>query len=104
MIRIPMQKLPNQTLSIVLDGQNCVINLRQNGDRMYSTLTANDMKVCSGHACLNAEPIPVWGTARFSGKLFFVDTKGKEHPTYEGLGDRFELLYVTDEEWRELTA
>lgn len=104
MIRIPMQKLPNQTFSIVLGGQNCVINLRQNGGRMYATLTANDAKVCDGHACLNAEPIPVWGTTRFSGKLFFIDTTGKEHPAYEGLGDRFELLYVTDEEWRELTA
>lgn len=29
------------------------------------------------------------------GKIFVVDTEGKqENPTYEGLGDRFKVLYV----------
>ena len=43
MLRIPLQTLPNQEFSIVLDGQNCVINLRQMGGFLYLTLTADEV-------------------------------------------------------------
>lgn len=63
MIEIPLQKLPHQEFSIVLDGQNCVLELRQMGSFLYLTLTADEVKICDSHACQSGEPIPVWNTA-----------------------------------------
>ena len=104
MIRIPTQQLPNQEFSVVLDGQNCVINIRQQGAFMYLTLTADRQKICDAHVCQNATAIPVWNTPTFKGRLFFVDTGGGQNaPRYEELGDRFELYYATEEEWLQLT-
>ena len=77
MIEIPLQKLPHQEFSIVLDGQNCVLELRQMGSFLYLTLTADEVKICDSHACQSGEPIPVWNTPLFSGRLFFQDGNGK---------------------------
>lgn len=105
MIRIPLQQIPNQEFSIVLDGQNCVINLRQMGGFLYLTLTADEVKICDTHVCQAGEPIPVWNTPLFSGRLFFIDENGKfAPPQYEALGERFILNYATADEWQELTA
>lgn len=104
MIQIPLQPIPNQELSVVLDGQNCVINLRQMGGFMFLTLTADDVKICDAHVCQAGEPIPVWGTPLFSGRLFFVDQNGKfQAPGYEELDTRFVLYYATADEWQALT-
>lgn len=104
MIQIPLQKLPNQELSIVLDGQNCVLNLRQQGGFLYLTLTADEVKICDAHICQAAEPIPVWNTPNFLGRLFFADKNGGlQPPQYEKLGDRFSLYYATADEWQQLT-
>ena len=105
MIEIPLQKLPHQEFSSVLDGQNCVLELRQMGSFLYLTLTADEVKICDSHACQSGEPIPVWNTPLFSGRLFFQDGNGKlKAPQYDGLSDRYTLYYVTAEEWQELTA
>lgn len=105
MIQIPLQKLPNQELSVVLDGQNCVLNLRQMGPFLYLTLTADEVKICDSHVCQTGEPIPVWNTPLFSGRLFFQDSNGEfKAPQYNELGDRYTLYYATAEEWQELTA
>lgn len=79
MIRIPLQTLPNQEFSIVLDGQNCVINLRQMGGFLYLTLTADEVKICDSHVCRTMSPIPVWNTPDFAGRLFFLDSGGNPH-------------------------
>jgi hypothetical protein len=35
----------------------------------------------------------------FIGNLLFVDTQGSSDPTYDGLGSRFSLVYLTAEEY-----
>lgn len=105
MIQIPLQKLPYQELSIVLDGQNCVIAVRQMGPFLYLTLTADEEKICDSHVCQTGEPIPVWNTPRFSGRLFWQDANGTfQPPQYDELGERFTLYYATADEWQALTA
>ena len=89
----------------MLDGQNCVLELRQMGSFLYLTLTADETKICDSHVCQSGEPIPVWNTPTFSGRLVFQDDNGKlKAPQYDGLSDRYTLYYVTAEEWQELTA
>ena len=60
MQRVPLQNIPAQQFSIVLDGQNSVVTLRQLGGALFMDLEVNGEKVVSGHICQNCEPIPVW--------------------------------------------
>lgn len=105
MVEIPLQTLPNQEFSAVLGGQNCVVNIRQAGGFCYLSLTADGQRICAGHVCQSGEPIPVWNTPDFSGRLFFVDENGRfAAPEYSELGTRYRLFYATAEEWQQLTA
>ena len=63
MQRVPLQNIPAQQFSIVLDGQNSVVTLRQLGGALFMDLEVNGEKVVSGHICQNCEPIPVWSSA-----------------------------------------
>ena len=104
MYKIPLQPVPNQSFSVVLDEQNCRINIRQMGSSLFLSLTADELDVCKTHICQNRELIPAWSTNRFKGKLAFVDQIGKSHPEYSELGSRYTLCYLTEEECSQLTA
>ena len=104
MMRIPLQALPNQQFSCVLGDQNCVVTVRQIGTALYLSCVADDESICDGHICNDREPIPSWETNRFDGKFVFQDSIGKKHPSYEELGTRFQLYYMTAEEWRQLMS
>lgn len=102
MMRIPLQAVPNQTLSVVLDDQNCTITVRQIGDRLYLSLVSDLQDVCNAHIVQNRVSMPSWSTTRFLGRLVFVDAEGTAHPSYDGLGTRFFLYYLTEDEWQAL--
>lgn len=104
MYTIPLQPVPNQSFSVVLDDQNCRINIRQMGSALFLSLTADDVDVCKTHICQNREQIPAWSTNLFKGKLVFADQDGKNHPEYSELGTRYVLCYLTEEECNQLTA
>lgn len=44
---IPLTPIPHQQFSIVLDGQNCVITLRQMGNGLYASGTIDQVDVFS---------------------------------------------------------
>ena len=98
---IPLTPIPHQQFSIVLDGQNCVITLRQMGNGLYASGTIDQVDVFSEQLCNNRIPVPAFKTNDFSGHLVFVDTHGSEHPRYDELGSRFKLYYLSEgEEWQ----
>lgn len=43
MMRIPLSNIPNQRFSVVLDGQNCTISLKQNGGALYLSLAVDQV-------------------------------------------------------------
>lgn len=93
--QISIQAIPNQSASVLLDDQECEIHLRQLGNSLFMSLKVDDESIFDNVYCPIAVPIngaPVLG---FSGALFFTDTKGKEPPQWEGLGDRWLLFYAT---------
>ena len=101
MQKIPLSTNPNQQSSCVLNDQNCVITLRQNGQWVYLTLEVDQEKVCDGVACRDRSPLPPFSTTKFSGRLIFVDTKCKSRPNYKEFESRYILVYLTAEEARQ---
>lgn len=100
MIEIPLQQSPFQKLSTVLDGQNCEIEVRQLGNRIYCSLKSNDVQIVTNAIALNFTEINPYPNQFFNGSLFFYDSEGDEPPKWRELGTRFKLMYIRDNERR----
>ena len=97
-VEIPVDAIPWQEFSIVLNDYKCLISLRQVAENIYCDLTVDDIEICKGAICEDHSAINQYPSRYFDGVLYFVDTKGKENPQYQGLGDRWILLYEYEDE------
>lgn len=98
MISIPVSDIANAEFSIVLNGQNCVLGIRQLGGRLYMTLSVDQQTIFENELCCNKRLMPVFETPLFTGKFRWTDSLGSNHPAYPGLGARYQLSYLTSEE------
>lgn len=105
MLEIPLEAVPNQRLLAVLAGQNCTISVYQRGRRMYLDLAGDDKIVRQGAVCLPRVPL-LGDVQQFAGQLFFVDMGAQpvrqEPPQWQGLGSRWKLIYLDNEELQTL--
>lgn len=104
---IPIQAVPVQTVSTVVDGQNCQIYLNQTSYGMLFDLNVNGIDVVDAIACQDANPLVCIQYNGFQGNFFFIDTQGNEDPpagnvgdpsSAVGLGSRWQLVYITADE------
>lgn len=99
MIAIPLQPIPAQTFNISLAGQPCRITLYQKGDHFYLDLTVNGVVALQSRMVLNSAWIVRYGYLGLVGDLVMFDTQGtNDSPTYDGLGTRYQLYYLTPDE------
>lgn len=91
---IPLQAVPNQTLSTIIGNQNCRINVYQLFFGLYLDLIVNGVPVRAGVSCLNRNRLIRYKYLPFIGDLVFFDTQGSLDPVYTGLGGRFQLAYL----------
>lgn len=94
--QIPVDPVPYQEFAVILNGQNCFITLRQMGDFIYMSLRVDNTVIYNNLICDVNRVINIYPDANFSGKFFFVDTKGKAKPEYSGLNSRWLLYYSED--------
>lgn len=93
---IPLKSVPNQTATMLLASQLTKISLYTLIDgRLYADVLVNDQVIIQGVICQNANRLMRSAYLGFSGDLAFVDTKGSSDPTYDGLGARYQLWYLT---------
>jgi len=113
MLQIPLAAVPSQTLSIVLDGQNCQIAVYQKqpivdeygvAAGLFFDLTVGGVDIINTARCLDRTPIledrQYLGVV---GEFMFLDTLATgggpptfngQPPYYTGLGSQFVLLYL----------
>lgn len=97
---IPIQAAANQILQSRVAGQNVTINLYdKHAQGLFADASADGVTLITGVLCLDANPIIPTHYLGFSGNFIFVDTQGNSDPTYAGLGSRFQLVYLTAEEY-----
>lgn len=94
MLVIPLQALPNQSVTALLGQQNCIIDVYQKYTGLYCDLYSNDVLVRGGIICLNSNRIVREEYLNFGGDLIFYDLQGQTDPVYTGLGGRYQLLYL----------
>ena len=95
---IPLQASPSQTVSVVLDGQSCRVNVYQKSTGFYFDLLKNGQTIVSCRICRDRVRLIRYEYLGFYGDLFFFDVQGLNDPAYTGLGDRYLLAYLTKSE------
>lgn len=121
---VPLAPNPNQTLQIVLAGQNCAIELRTldgyavtdnvdfSGSQKYIafTLDVAGVSITRAQNCLNLKRLLINRQyLGFAGDFMFVDTQpdpltGPADPQWEGLGTRWQLIYLNASELNATVA
>lgn len=109
---IPLVAEPSQTLSVVLGGQACQINLYsletpgpilgsatttelKGYPALYMDLVSNGEPVISCRICRNAIRMLLDAQYQgFIGDLEFIDTLSSTDPIYTGLGTQYQLVYL----------
>lgn len=98
---VPLDAVPNQTLSIALGGQNCQLNIYQKTvpvSALYMDVYVNNAPIILGVWCENLNRIVRSAYLGFIGDFVFNDTQGSSDPYYTGLGSRFLLQYLTTDD------
>jgi hypothetical protein len=95
---VPLQSVPDQTTQVILGGQNCQLNVYQSPDALFMDVLVNDTPVVTARICENLNRIIRYAYLGFIGDLAFNDTQGTSDPSYTGLGERFQLLYLSTAE------
>ena len=98
MVTIPIQAVGNQTLNVTLNNQNVQIGLYQKRLGLFVDTYVNGTAISLGVLAHDWNPLVKCTYNGFSGQLLFVDTQGTDDPTYDGLGARYVLVYLTDDE------
>jgi len=95
-VYIPLQQVPSQQVSVVLSDQNCIISLRQLGERQYFSLSIDGTVICSNVLLVNISKIVRAEYKGLAGDFMVVDLQGSDYPEYTGWGDRWLLLFNPD--------
>lgn len=94
-LELPVTAIPNQRFSVELDKQQVDIELRQIGKALMASLWIDEVSVFQNSICGYHARLGQYASNLFSGALFFHDTLGTTDPSYEGLGVRYKLYFVS---------
>jgi len=98
MQNISLKPLKAQEVNVTLNGQATTLRIVQRSTGMFMDIGVNNTWIAQGVICLNGNKIVRYPHLKFSGDLVFADTKGALDPSYDELGTRFKLFYLTAEE------
>lgn len=90
---IPLRAVQSQTLTVVLSGQNCRLNVYQKSTGLFLDLYISDSPVLTTVLCRDRVKIVRDEYRAFVGDLAFADQQGNDDPEFTGLGSRFILYY-----------
>lgn len=99
MQNIPLQGVPSQTVKVILANQNCQIYVYQKQENIYVDMNVDGVDIVTGVIARDVVPIVCREYAGFLGNLLFDDSQGQSDPFYLGLGTRFCLIYLTEDEY-----
>ena len=90
---IPLRPVADQQFDIVMNKQPCTLRLYQRRGAVYLDLYLRGRYILTGVLCRDRGYLIDNDYLGFSGNLFFVDQRGEQDPQYDGLGDRWLLMY-----------
>lgn len=102
---IPLGAVPNQSLSIRLEGSRYVLRLKEAGGMMAIDIDRDGDRVVSGMRCAAGTPLlPYEYLERQAGNFMFVSSEPGAIPYWRDFGTRTRLFYLTAAEVRNDAA
>jgi hypothetical protein len=98
MLEVPLRPLPNQTVQVQLAGQACSLDVYQLAYGLFVNVWVNNSMIIGGVVAENRNRIVRSRYLGLVGDFIFVDRQGTADPVYTGLGDRFALVYLENDE------
>ena len=102
MQEVPLQPIPAQIVKTVLADKIVTLKVYQLRYGMFIDVSINSELEIGAVICENMNRIirSAYLNEEFSfgGDFVFQDTEGSRDPTFEGLGSRYKLLYLTQAE------
>ncbi len=97
MLQIPISAVTNQTLNVLLNNQNCKINLYFRNSNMYFDLYIQELPQILGVKCCQSPLIPyIYLTKLLGGNFAFVDNENADsYPIYTKFGKSQFLVFFT---------
>lgn len=104
MLIVPTLPVPSQTMQVNLANQICNIDLYQKDSGLFIDLyfQGQDAPVVAGVICENLNRIVRDAYLGFTGDFVFIDSQGTSDPTFDGLGTRFSLAYLSADDLTEI--
>lgn len=94
---IPIQPIPNQVVTVLINNQKLKIELRQKSTGLYCSLFLDDVLKLRNIICHDRVAFPEDSYHGLNCTLQFVDTQGLDDPEYSLLGSRFLLAALTND-------
>lgn len=101
MLIVPLQAVPNQTLTVPLVDQSVDLNVYQNSTGLYIDVLVFGEPIILGVLCESFNRIVRDLYLGFVGDFMFYDAQGGDSPIdpdYTGFGTRFFLVYIEVDE------
>lgn len=99
MVTIPLSATPSQIVRTIVADQNTTLIIYDKNGRLYADVSFNGQQLVAAALCHDIDPILCRDYLAFSGNFIFVDTLGNSDPTWDALGSRYQLLYLTAAEY-----
>ena len=98
MLNIPLQAVPNQSLSVLLDGNNYEIKIKSIGDELMAIdIVKNNVSLIEGQRMVPSFFLIPYGYKGQDGNFSLI-TDNNEYPFYELFGISQSLLYFSPED------
>lgn len=94
---IPLDAVPNQSLSVTVDDNRWQLLFKEANGVMVVTITLNELLILSSHRLVANEPMIPYEYLQGSGG-FILYTINDEIPWWTDFGLRHTLLYYSEEE------
>lgn len=101
MLVVPLRPIPNQALQVQLGGQACNLAVYQTVLGLFMDVSVGSTLIIAGVLCENLNRIVRSEYLGFLGDFAFADTQGTSDPEYAGLGSRWQLLYLDEDDLEE---
>lgn len=102
MLIVPLQPVPSQLVTVLLNNQPCQIQVDQKSTGLFLNLSVGNTLIIGGVLCEDRNRIVRSAYLGFLGDLAFLDDEGESDPVYTGLGSRFNLAYLEPSDLLEL--
>lgn len=90
---IELSAIPYQILTTTINNQIFTITVRQIGSSIYTDADVDGRTIVQNVRAVNGGSITPWATAYVLSAVEWVDTQGDADPQYDGLGDRWKLVF-----------